>query len=99
MVESKMGRMNYAEEVKEYYSAWWKNPKDIRNVVFNSFHNYVKHRILTCSKPQKVLDIASGLGRTIYYLQEKGYDIIAMEFNEEFVAALRSKFPSVKAVS
>jgi hypothetical protein len=33
------------DEIKEYYSEWWENPKDIRNVVFDSLNNLVKERI------------------------------------------------------
>ena len=31
-----------AEKIKEYYTEWWKNPKDIRNVVFDSLNELVR---------------------------------------------------------
>ena len=30
------------DEIKEYYSEWWENPKDTRNVVFDSLNELVR---------------------------------------------------------
>jgi hypothetical protein len=30
------------EGIKKYYSEWWENPKDIRNVVFDSLNELVR---------------------------------------------------------
>ena len=89
--------VDYTGEIKKYYKEWWENPKDIRNVVFNSLNEYVRERIPPGSG-KKALDIASGHGRIVSYLVEKGYDVTAVEFNEEFVTDLKSKFPSIKVI-
>lgn len=34
-----------AEEIKKYYSEWWENPRDIRNVVFEGLNEYVRRYI------------------------------------------------------
>ncbi len=89
--------MDNAAEIKEYYSQWWENPRDIRNVVFESLNGLVRKRI-----PQgngaKALDIGSGHGRIVSYLIEKGYEVTAVEFNEHFAAELRNKFPGVNVI-
>ncbi|PXF51583.1 MAG: hypothetical protein C4B55_04230 [Candidatus Methanophagaceae archaeon] len=87
-----------AKEIKKYYSEWWENPKDIRNVVFESLNELVKERIPP-GEGKKALDIGSGHGRIVSYLLEKGYDVTAVEFNEEFVTELKIKFPSVKVIA
>ena len=89
--------VDYTCEIKEYYKEWWENPKDIRNIVFNSLNENVRERIPPGSG-KKALDIASGHGRIVSYLVEKGYDVTAVEFNEEFVTELKSKFPSIKVI-
>jgi len=86
-----------SEEVKKYYSEWWENSKDIRNVVFESLNEYVRQRIAR-GDGQKALDIGSGHGRITSYLVDKGYEVIAVEFNEEFIAELKSKFPHIKVI-
>lgn len=89
--------MNQIDEaVKKYYSEWWENPEDIRKVVFESLNEYVRQRI---PPGKKALDIGSGHGRIVSYLVEKGYEVTAVEFNEEFTTELRSKFPQVRAIS
>lgn len=85
-------------EIREYYSEWWENPKDIRNVVFESLNEYIKQRI-PLGVGKKALDIGSGHGRIVSYLVEKGYQVSAVEFNEDFVAELRWKFPSIRVIS
>jgi len=84
------------EAVKKYYSEWWENPKDIRKVVFESLNEYVRQRI---PPGKKALDIGSGHGRIVSYLVEKGCEVTAVEFNEEFTTELRSRFPNVRAIS
>lgn len=86
-----------AKEIKKYYSEWWENPKDIRNVVFESLNELVKERIPP-GEGKKALDIGSGHGRIVSYLLEKGYDVTAVEFNEDFCRELRRKFPNVRVL-
>ena len=85
------------DEIKDYYKEWWENPKDIRNVVFDSLNELVRERIPQ-GDGKKALDIGSGHGRIVSYLVEKGYDITAVDFNEDFCAELRRKFPSVRVL-
>ena len=85
------------DEIKEYYSEWWENPKDIRNVVFDSLNELVRER-LPPGGGKKALDIGSGHGRIVSFLVEKGYDVTAVDFNEDFYAELRRKFPNVKVL-
>jgi len=86
------------EEIKRYYSEWWENPKDIRKVVFDSLNQYVRQRIPP-DGGRKALDIGSGHGRIVSYLVEKGYQVTAVEFNEEFAAELRGRFPPIKVMN
>jgi len=86
-----------AEEIKKYYAEWWENPRDIRNVVFDRLNRYVRMR-LPPGEGRRALDIGSGHGRIVSYLVEKGYETSAVEFNEDFVSALRVKFPTVNVI-
>lgn len=86
------------EEISKYYSEWWENPKDIRNVVFNDLNKYVEQRILRVNN-KKALDIGSGHGSIISYLVNKGYKVTAVEFNKEFVEEFKSKFPRIKVIA
>ena len=86
-----------SKEIKEYYKEWWENPKDIRNVVFDSLNELVKERIPQ-GNGKKALDIGSGHGRIVSYLVEKGYDVTAVDFNEDFCEELRRKFPNVRVL-
>ncbi len=86
------------EEIKEYYSEWWENPRDIRNAIFNSLNEYVRQRI-PAGNGKKALDIGSGHGRILSYLIEKEYDVTAVEFNESFVKELKDKFPCINVIS
>lgn len=85
------------EKIKQYYSEWWENPKDIRNVVFESLNEYVKQRIPP-GYGKEALDIGSGHGRIVSYLVEKGYRVTAVEFNRDFVNEIRGKFPGVAVI-
>ena len=85
------------EEIKEYYSEWWENPNDIRNVVFDSLNELVKERI-PLGNGKRALDIGSGHGRIVSYLMEKGYDITTVDFNENFCEELKRKFPNVRVM-
>ncbi len=87
-----------SKEIKSYYSKWWENPRDIRNVVFNKLNEYVRQRI-PCEEGRNALDIGSGHGRIVSYLVEKGYEVTAVEFNEEFVAELKVGFPSIRVIA
>lgn len=86
------------EDIKKYYSEWWENPKDIRNVVFESLNQYVRQRI-PLGSGKKALDIGSGHGRIVSYLVEKGYEVTAAEFNEQFIAELKDEFPDIRVIS
>lgn len=86
------------EATKRYYSEWWENPADIRNVVFESMNEYVEARIPSGNGKQ-ALDIGSGHGKIVSYLAKKGYEVTAIEFNEQFVAELETKFPDIKIIS
>lgn len=90
--------MDDAAEIKRYYSEWWENPKDIRNVVFESLNKYARQRI-PLGNGKRALDIGSGHGRIVSYLVEKGYEVTAVEFNGEFIAELESKFPGIRVIS
>ena len=85
------------EEIKDYYKEWWENPKDIRNVVFDSLNELVRERIPP-GKWKKALDIGSGHGKIVSYLVEKGYDVTAVDFNEDFCEELKRKFPNVRVL-
>lgn len=85
------------EEIKKYYSMWWENPKDIRNVVFDSLNEYVRQRIPPWNR-KMALDIGSGHGRIVTYLVEKGYNVTAVDFNEDFCEELKNKFPNVRVL-
>ena len=92
-----MNKITNSDEIKEYYSEWWENPKDIRNVVFDSLNELVKRRIPP-GDGKKALDIGSGHGRIVSYLVEKGYDITAVDLNEDFCRELKIKFPNVRVL-
>ena len=86
-----------ADELKKYYTEWWENPRDIRNVVFDRLNRYVQMR-LPPGAGKRALDIGSGPGRIVYYLMEKGYETSAVEFSEGFAGELRVKFPTVNVI-
>lgn len=87
-----------SEEIKRYYSEWWENPGDIRNAVFGSLNKYVKKRIPP-GNGRTALDIGSGHGRIVSYLLEKGYGVTSVEFNEDFIAELKTKFPNIEVIA
>ena len=66
------------DKISKYYSEWWENPKDPRNIVFEGLNNLVKERIHPGNN-RKALDIGSGKGRIMSYLLEKGYKVTAVE--------------------
>jgi len=86
-----------SDEIKKYYTEWWENPKDIRNVVFDSLNELVKERIPS-GDGKKALDIGSGHGKIVSYLVEEGYNVTAVDFNEDFCRELRKKFPNVRVL-
>jgi len=85
------------DEIKDYYKEWWENPKDIRNVVFDGLNELVKERIPQ-GEGKKALDVGSGHGRIVSYLVEKGYDVTAVDFNEDFCLELKRRFPNVRVL-
>ena len=86
------------DEMKEYYSEWWENPKDIRNVVFDSLNKLVRERIPP-GDGKRALDIGSGHGRIVSYLVEKDYEVTAVDFNEDFCCELKRKYPNVRVLT
>ena len=86
------------EEISRYYSEWWENRKDIRNVVFNNLNKYVE-QIIPRGNGKKALDIGSGHGTIVSYLVKKGYEVTAVEFNKEFIEELKNKFPHIKVIA
>ncbi len=92
-----MDENNRDTALKKYYSEWWENPKDIRNVVFDALNEYVRNRIPD-GYNKKALDIGSGHGRIVSYLVEKGYDVTAVEYNSDFVTEIKRKYPGVNVI-
>jgi len=68
-------------------------------VVFDSLNQYVRQRIPQSRERENALDIGSGHGKIVSYLVEKGYEVTAVEFNEEFVVELEGKFPGMRVIS
>ena len=85
------------EAMKRYYSEWWENPCDIRNVVFDGLNEYVKQRIPP-GRGKRALDIGSGHGKIVAYLVEKGYQVTAVEFNQDFAKEIKGRFPGVRVI-
>ena len=92
-----MMAMNYEPEIKQYYSDWWESPRDTREIIQDSLNRLVQRRIPP-GNGRRALDLGSGKGRIVSYLLEKGYQVSAVEFSEEFVHELRRRFPSVEVV-
>ena len=86
-----------SEEVKTYYEQWWENPDDIRNVIFNRLNEVVLRRIRGY-EPARALDLGSGKGRILSMLVESGFSVTSVEFNPNFTADLRSRFPGATIV-
>jgi len=89
--------MDYRGEISSYYSEWWENPKDIRNVVFEGLNELVRGRIPE-GKGKKALDIGAGKGKIVAYLLEKGYEVTAVELSKQFADRLRKRFPTVRVI-
>ena len=89
--------MHRMDEIIRYYSKWWENPKDIRNIVFESLNELVRKRIPK-GNGKRALDIGSGKGRIVSYLLEKSYKVTAVEINPDFVCKLKKNFPQVKVI-
>ena len=85
------------DKISKYYSEWWENPKDPRNIVFEGLNSLVKERIPPGNN-KKALDIGSGKGRIVSYLLEKGYRVTAVEMSDEFVNGLRKRFPTIRVI-
>ena len=65
--------------------------------MFDSLNELVKERLLP-GNAKKALDIGSGHGRIVSYLVEKGYDVMAVDFNEDFCEELRRKYPNIRVL-
>lgn len=90
--------MGHPNDLRTYYSQWWENPRDIRNLVFQSLNELVRRRILPATPGAKALDIGSGCGTIVSFLLEKGYNVTALDINEDFVRDLRRRFPNVRVI-
>ncbi|MDY6907207.1 MAG: class I SAM-dependent methyltransferase [Chloroflexota bacterium] len=90
--------MGCEQAMTSYYSQWWENPRDIRNAVFEKLNRYVSSRIPP-GDGKRALDLGSGRGRIVSYLLDKGYQVTAVELNEDFCAEMRERFPSVNVIS
>lgn len=90
--------VSYTDEMNRYYAHWWENPKDIRGIVFQALNDLVRARIPPSQPGARALDIGSGHGTIVSFLVEKGYDVTAVEINEEFVDELHRRFPSVHVI-
>lgn len=89
--------MDRAQAIKRYYSEWWENPRDPRNAVFERLNRYIYHRIPD-GHGRRALDLGAGRGRIVSYLLARGYEVTAVEFNEDFVAHLRDRFPEARVL-
>ncbi len=86
------------DAIKSYYQQWWENPADPRSVVFSRLNQYFQDR-LPPGAGKRALDLGSGTGTIVSYLIERGYNVTAVEFNEEFAAQLRNRFPSIRVIT
>lgn len=66
-------------------------------MIFDCLNELVKERIPP-GDGKKALDVGSGHGRIVSYLVEKGYDVTAVDFNEDFCRELKIKFPNVRVM-
>ncbi len=86
------------EAIKNYYEEWWENPADPRSVIFDRLNQYVQRR-LPLGSGKRALDLGSGTGTIVSYLVDRGYAVTAVEFNEDFAARLRRRFPGVRVLT
>jgi len=84
-------------EMKEYYEEWWENPLDPRGVIFKKLNRVVFER-LPRGEGKKALDVGSGRGTIVSFLRRKGYQVTAVELNENFTQRLRQEFPEVEVL-
>jgi len=84
-------------DIKKYYEEWWENPKDPRGVIFNRLNRIVFDRF-PHGKGKRALDIGSGRGTIVSLLLRKGYQVTAVELNENFTKGLKQNFPEVKII-
>lgn len=83
-----------APDMRRYYSEWWENPKDPRGAIFSKLNELVRAR-LPAGRGRKALDLGSGRGTIVALLLDKGFEVTAVEMNEEFARELRRRFPGV----
>jgi len=84
-------------EMKNYYTEWWENPEDPRDFIFKALNTLVLER-LPDGHGKRALDIGSGKGAILEILLRKGYDVTAVEINEEFTHDLRRRYPHANVV-
>lgn len=84
-------------EIKKYYEEWWENPLDPRNIIFKKLNRVVFER-LPQGEGKRALDVGSGKGTIVSFLLQKGYQVTAIELNENFSMGLKQKFPEVEVI-
>jgi len=84
-------------EIKRYYEEWWENPLDPRDIIFKELNKLVFER-LPQGEGKRALDVGSGKGAIVSFLLQKGYQVTAVELNENFVMGLRERFPEIEVI-
>jgi hypothetical protein len=72
---------------------WWESPRDPRTPTFARLNELVGPR-LPDGHWKRALDVASGKGTTVEMLVVKGYEVTAIELNDELAARLRQRWPA-----
>jgi SAM-dependent methyltransferase len=84
-------------EIKRYYEEWWENPNDPRDIIFKKLNAVVLER-LPQGNGKRALDIGSGKGTIVSYLLKKGFNVTALDLNENFIRELKQKFPMIDVI-
>jgi SAM-dependent methyltransferase len=84
--------METTREMTLYYRDIWENPLDLRGLVFAQLNEYVRRRIQP-GFGKKALDLGSGKGTILAYLNEKGYEVTALELDSQLARDLKRRFP------
>ena len=77
---------NYNDIAKDYVINFWNDTCD--NKYIDGFLNDLPGK--------KILDLGCGIGKDEYYISNKGYDIIGIDFAENVIKEAKNKFPSCK---
>jgi SAM-dependent methyltransferase len=81
----------YKQEIISYYTKWWDNPKDIRNIIFDRLFNLLNKRIPQ-GNGKTALDIGLGRGKISSLLISKGYKVTSIDINPQFCKQFKSKY-------